>query len=402
MLHSSPHNEREDLSLRLYLLIRLLQLSNRFVTRNPVTGLTIHESSLLLEIDSRSDCRSQDLETLFRLDQSTISRHIEKLSKLRLIKKIRSHEDKRRFSLLISPYGKEILKVHDKASNEIVRIYTDRVTKKEMNLILNLFNTLSSSLGVPAGIVRPGEHPLRSEMRRITLSLGITSAQYMGSTLSSFHWNTLAEIAFRVEVHSIQDLIDSLSISRGNISQILARLEKDTLIEKIPSPIDKRETVVKVSKKGHSQIGDICRNATMLCVKGTQSVDLEKLRESLNALRKMIGKIEDGRVILSNGYSYKLFHDSHSTPLLRTFLLECHAEAKTLHHVGETICGKDSRCALLFMEQTPVGFLEVIEQGLEEEIRNSYFSSEVPSKALVEFIQAVTSSKNSSKRKIVK
>lgn len=366
----NPGSRHEDQCLRLFLLIRLLQQSNRFVTRNPVTGLTIHESSFLLEIDGRKDCRSQTLEQLFRLDQSTISRHLKKLDQLKLIKKIADKADRREKTLQISLQGKKLLSLHDKLSNEIVRAYSSRVSKEEMNSIISIFQIFSEGQHTPEAIIRPHEHPIRGVMRRLALSLGITNAEYMGSKLTSILWNLLAEILFQGEVRSILDLIEALTVSRANLSFLLNKLSQQKLIQKITSSEDKREITLIPIEKGQKEVSLICRNATLRFAKSLKSVDGSLFDFALESIRKMIGRIEDGRYLLEGDYSYKICHDSRSMPVLRKFLLQISAKNELLHEIGPIVCDEQSKVFVIFERDNPVGLIEYGDKSDKIEIRN--------------------------------
>lgn len=55
----------------------------------------------------------------------------------------------------------------------------------------------------------------------------------------------------------IQELIEKILTTSGNITVVIKNLEKDDLVKKIPDPSDKRAVIISITKKGKEIIEGI-------------------------------------------------------------------------------------------------------------------------------------------------
>lgn len=281
------------------------------------------ESSLLLEIDGRAPITTQTLAVLFEVKQSTMTRNLDKLSKKGLIKRTISITDTRSKAISVTPKGKNLLNKHDKLANHIIDKYEERVGRKWLLKLSEVFNMAADSFNILPAARRAGEHPVRSAMRRLSFLLGITrSAGFMGSSLSALNWQILSEVFFRGEIQSIKEFSHAISIPQANIIQLISRLEKSGLITKQISREDQRKTSFLCSDKGITAIQKIIYFAVnkikILCSQKIQ----EEIIQILPHLELMVGKSPFGDKLVNNELSIVYMQGVKQLSQARKFIFQ--------------------------------------------------------------------------------
>lgn len=125
------------------------------------------------------------------------------------------------------------------------------------------------------GAVNRVEGALRGRMR-----------QAFDSTLPRF--DVLAQLARRPEGLSMGDLSRRLMVSNGNVTDVMARLEKDGMVRRTPSPADRRTVEARLTPAGEQAFGEMAEShgewiATLFS--GLDRADLMALIALMDTLR---------------------------------------------------------------------------------------------------------------------
>ena len=84
-----------------------------------------------------------DLAEKLSLDLSTLSRNLDKLIKIHLIKKTISKRDKRSYNIILSPRGREIYQqLNDKINNDLQNIYS-QLNIQEIDQMVDILNKIN-------------------------------------------------------------------------------------------------------------------------------------------------------------------------------------------------------------------------------------------------------------------
>lgn len=385
-------DDKDQCLCRFFLLLRLLQQSNQFVFKHPATGLTVMESSLLLEIDGRTPITTQTLANLFEVKQSTMTRNLDKLTSKGLIRRTTSSIDSRSKTISVTPKGKEILKKHDKLANEIIEKYEKRVSKKWLLKLSDVFNKAADGFKILPPAVRQGEHPVRSAMRRLSFLLGITrSAGFMGSTLSALNWQILSEIFLRGEIQSIKEFSHTISIPQANIIQLISRLEQSGLIIKQISRDDQRKTSFACSDKGIIAIKKIISSAVnklkTLCSHQTQ----EEIQDILPHLELMVGKTPFGDMLISNKLSIVSMHGVRQLNQARRFIFQFASSKPNLTLEQHEFASPSNKVFGILRDTTLRGIIEISKNHRKQKIIFDFLEQDVTKdkKAIIEYISKI-------------
>ncbi|HPF47062.1 MAG: MarR family transcriptional regulator [Alphaproteobacteria bacterium] len=78
---------------------------------------------------------------------------------------------------------------------------------------------------------------------------------------------------------TIGELAARLIASKGNITGLLDRMQKDGLIKKEAKEDDRRSSLVKLTKKGNGLFQDMAANNALWVEEALNSIDLEHMKE---------------------------------------------------------------------------------------------------------------------------
>lgn len=339
--------------VHLHLLLRLLQRSNQFIFRNPATNLTNLESMLLIQIDSTDDLTAKALTEIFKVDQSTISRNLKSAESKGYIEQTYLGRSK---ILRLTKIGKKLLTIHDTHANKIVRSYLARSSKKELDNLALFFRDFCDDLGIPAGKIRNNEHPVRCEMRRIALGLGLTrSENYFSSPLTMLGWHVLSEIFLRGEVSSISHLANTLSIPSLNLTQLISRLDKSGFIQKLPS--SGRETIFICSDSGIEALKVVLNNSLKLfCDKLSRST-LLRVEKSLDTIKRLTLSNHLGDKKLGELY-FRQFTGKQDLSLARSAIVKWYYKKNRLSDLHHEIAGPSSLVIGVLRNEKIIGIID--------------------------------------------
>ena len=98
--------------------------------------------------------------------------------------------------------------------------------------------------------------------------------------LTKTEFRLLREIA--LEGENGNDIISSelarrLGITRSAVSQIISKLEKQNIVVRAPSPVDKKIAYVRFSEQSRAMFEEQCRQANRLMEKVVSEIDTEKM-----------------------------------------------------------------------------------------------------------------------------
>lgn len=270
-------------------LLRALQRGNRFVSSAQGTTFSLVESHIAVEIDSHSALRAGELALQLKVDKSTVSRALTSLRKRRLIEIDRDPRDRRSAFARLSGKGAAILLELDQRANANMGRFSSAITGEELHSLRSFLAAISDAADISPSPQRPRDHPLRSEIRRITRALGLLGASVLGTELSSVQWHALSEIEARPAGCTAQQLSSILSLAPNTVSVLMATLRRRKLIVREQSKDDARKFLLRLSLTGSAQLKELRERASQLFASAFKTWEIDRLRQSIEILRRFSG-----------------------------------------------------------------------------------------------------------------
>ena len=109
-------------------------------------GLTARQGLILLSCDLEEADTAGELASLYGLEASSITRLVDRLEKKRLIERTRSHSDRRKAILALTPRGKNVLQRAVKIAGPIARTTWKGVTEAERKTLATIVAKVLNNL----------------------------------------------------------------------------------------------------------------------------------------------------------------------------------------------------------------------------------------------------------------
>lgn len=93
---------------------------------------------------------------------------------------------------------------------------------------------------------------------------------------------------------SVGELASRLIASKGNITGLIDRMQKDGLISKNARPEDRRSYVITITDKGTTLFTEMAGNNALWVEKALNSIDLEHMKEFTQFLHKTRENLDEG------------------------------------------------------------------------------------------------------------
>lgn len=331
-----------DLFTQIFYLIREWQISNRFITIDAGTDLTVWESTFLLEIDSDENCSAKDLSDMFGLDKSTVSRRLGGLEEKAYLKTVASKEDSRARRLLVSAKGKAYLRRYARIVGDIMKGQYSDFSKAEKEAFLDYSRHFNDRCGTSVRKLRSSDDdPIRIEMRRFVRSLGVMRPDYMGSDLNNSQWHVLCDIFSGQAGESVQSIARSFHAPASSLSSMLRVLEKKNYLSRIPSNKDNRKLSLAVTPEGEKRLKEIESAGSQLVRVALEGLSEKELKDCARLLIKVSG-VETSP--FESSYSIVHLHSEEQLREARTFLIEQSVLARQHMFLPETLIATRSFC----------------------------------------------------------
>lgn len=360
-------------------LIRRLQQKNRFVSLDLGTELSIVQTMILLEISTGVNAMNA-LIAIFKLDQSTISRHVSALIKKKFIVSAKVKKDARQKILTVTEQGQRFLARYNAESNKIVDGFLRLLSAEEAKDIEMFFKTIADKLNAPTLKLTTLDHPIRREMRRLTHALSILSQSFMGSDLTVGAWQVLSEVVYFPQRNSQVIISNAFGMSLPTISSMVARLERDGLVHLSASNQDARVTTITVTEKGKQQATAIEHEYCKMLELGCTDITKSSLEKYVEIFARFIGETAEGDVYVDRTRVLKIVRDDEALRELRVSLVKKLLDPEIVSHPPIVLLHPDNVCWVVESNNKVLAIGEFATRADGIECVNAVFYEEIKNK----------------------
>jgi DNA-binding MarR family transcriptional regulator len=107
---------------------------------------SLSEARVLYELNNIEHCTARKIMYALSIDEGYLSRIIERFIKLGYVKKTRTENDKRAFSLVVTPKGKSQFQKINQASAKAVANMLQNISEKDVALMLLMMEGIQNIL----------------------------------------------------------------------------------------------------------------------------------------------------------------------------------------------------------------------------------------------------------------
>jgi DNA-binding MarR family transcriptional regulator len=271
--------------------IYLFQERNRAIYDAYGTGLSLLEGRLLTEISAQRGITAKNLHTHLQVSATLLSRTIDKLISSKLIKASIINSDRRQKALTLTSKGLNILAEFDKLADANLNNFYSRLSKAEASNIEKYFNYLADGLGAPKTSYKRKEHPLRSNIRRITQALGLLeNSKSPIQNINNLEWHILLSLQKYSGSISAKTLVVNFSSPLNTIASALKRLEQKKLIIKYTLKSDRRKQILELTEHGNKILNISEKCGAERLMSALNMLTITQVKELTALIHLMIGE----------------------------------------------------------------------------------------------------------------
>lgn len=370
MLHKNYHSE-ENLKV-FFTLIRRLQQKNRFISSDVWANLSIVQCMIILEI-STGVGRMSDLIDIFKLNQSTISRHISSLIRKKYVIAKEHKEDARSKILSLTPQGEEYLDRYSIEANKNYDRHTRHLSPEEIIDLEFFFKTVADKIVSPTLKLARSDYPIRREMRRLTHGLGMMSQSFFDSGITVGAWQVLSEIVYNPHRNSQAIITKAFGIPLPTVASIVARLSSDRLVKLTEAKHDARITTIEVTAKGRDKVQSIEKAYIELLSRGVSDIGPKDLTRFLSILEKYIGESASGGIFLDERHVLNVVTNTTDLNALRMLAIKHLSTSETSHALPSLLFHDESICWNVCLNHRTVAIGEFTLRGSKMVCNNLIF-----------------------------
>ena len=242
--------------LRIVPIFRAINIANRkplFAILSDL-GATSRQISILSLLYPSKELSIGDLTRQTGLDPTTMSRHVDRLKRMKLIIMKTDTTDARRRLITLSTRGNEICLRYEKENNRSNGALIKNLNAREISEFAEIMMHLADSMSARGFVPPPIAHPLRAPFRRVGEALGLLDENVGGSDLAVSEWHCLGLLANSsgVGIPAIQ-ISETLGCARASLQALLTRLNTEGLISFLKPSGRKRSSAVSITDNGRSR-----------------------------------------------------------------------------------------------------------------------------------------------------
>jgi len=269
---------------------RDFQKLNRFIVLNGGPSISLAAIHALIEVDAQPGISIGLLSQVLDMPRTSVATIVEGVRRRRLLSNKRSKHDKRYHELFITKTGVLYLRGDDAVAEQQLRWLLEPLSPEQQQMLRALFRSIADGSGLIDCPERPGEHPLRKELRRSTRALRLIHNDFFGSGMGSPEWQLLNLVLTRRNALRVSQAASELQIPLSSATTILARLRKKGLIRTKRDLSDRRASYLA-----------LCAHAESYCtrVEGQMS---EKVTRAISSVEPHVLKaqLEAFAIVVSN------------------------------------------------------------------------------------------------------
>jgi DNA-binding MarR family transcriptional regulator len=337
-------------------LLRLTQRRNRFVSKAEDSAFSLVESHIVVEIDASAELRAGDLVKRLRLDKSTISRALSSLRRRGLIQTIATGGKSRGAPTRLTIKGGAALAELDRGANLRMSQFCAALNAAEQRQLRDFFQLIGDGAEIESAPLRPVDHPIRNEIRRITRALGLLGVDVLHSGLSSIQWHALREIESATGDVSAQALSEILNVAPNTMSSLVAVLTRKGLVQRRRAAHDARLFNLRLSTEGQRALKILRAEAAALFERSFAKLADEELALSVGLLERFASSPEaDPEALFLQ--TRRISSDAEFKQA-RVFALRELVRQGKEEEVGSTIAGQESLIWVLEKGSECLGIVE--------------------------------------------
>ena len=222
---------------------------------HPAVWFNYTELTILLILNSSSGVNIKELANQLGIERSWVSRIISSLAKDGLLTTHPSAQDRRSSEFTVLNTGQTTLREAIAFDSEIMTQSIAHLAPGERKRLLSYVSELADGAGVPKYPKYEGAHPLFIELLRLTRFAKLHSDDYLetGFTLTQLRILHALE-KYEPNGTSISRIADELPHEISGVSRAVAALEKDEIVERRTSELDRRSFFICLTSTGHKAL----------------------------------------------------------------------------------------------------------------------------------------------------
>lgn len=347
---------------KLHVIFRQFQRRNRYVNKASGTDLGLAESRALIELsdDSIVTTPSQLAETL-SLSRAELSRIIKTLQERGFILVSFAAKDKRSRHLSLTRKGITATQKLDAAAEASYQKMLENFTREDIFRLKSHLHTLNDGLKAPRTIERPGENPIRSEIRRYSTAQGLFGKiSFSDIKINSLQWHIISEIYEAKDELTISKLQLLLGIPGNTLSQSIEKLAQKNLLIKTRAESDRRNVILSLTSAGDQLYRDILRNSAQRFRNALQNVSSDTLADFVELLARSANySINSEEVIVYPQVKFKRFRSDRERNMLRNFYIKVMLNLDGEFDFQETLFASNSICIGMLLDNKLSGAVEI-------------------------------------------
>ena len=258
------------------------------------SSLGLMDSHVLVELAARGACTLGELASCLDITAATLSKRIEALNGAGLVRLQIDRGDSRRKQALLSLQGSQALSCIDTTANKLLERFSSQCSAACMTTIHSGMHRLLSGLAAPPSQIRAGEHCMRIHFRQLARALGVLGRNFLGSGLSSTHWQIVNEICSDLLPPNLTQLSECLGVEQSRLSHALKTLALKGLVKRQRDSRDSRNARFHGTKSATKLIAKSEEHVCGLLQRGLASFDLHEARRFVEALEIFVTGRVDG------------------------------------------------------------------------------------------------------------
>jgi DNA-binding MarR family transcriptional regulator len=222
------------------------------------TGLTLLQYAVVLVLVRRPRIDQRTLGEQVSLDKSTAANVLTRLTRAGLVERIRNPSDGRRNLLLVTPSGQEafagitptVLRVQQRLLSPLRAAEAERFV--ELSARVARCADPAAAAGTPGPVPDLNRLPGNIIRRAIQVKTATWLAQ-VGPEVTSPQYVTMLETARSPGIDQ-QALGAKVSLDKATVADVVARLERRELLQRVRDPWDRRRSVLDLTTKGEQAL----------------------------------------------------------------------------------------------------------------------------------------------------
>ncbi len=341
--------------------IRRMHQRNRTVASSYGSGLSLAETTILVELLARPDRTASELCAITGLNAVQMSRAVKRLGAAKLLSAKGAPDDSRRKLLALTPAGKRRAgEVVEWGMRTFGAAYA-RLAERERALFGGYLEQFCDGLGPSSAARVHGDAPLMREIRRLTRAFGFVGDSAFGMRLTPLEWHILCAAAEPGEETFIQDLAERYSLSQATMAKTVQRMEARGLLIRVASSGDARRRPLGLSRAGARELEKLEDHVLDTFDRALRPLAARQVEEFARLWEKYRGAdIGARQIVLGPLLSLQRAASEEERTEVRAFLVRERAAQGLLESLPPELASRDSHVFVLRRSNRILAVLECV------------------------------------------